>query len=433
MKKLLLLFILFSATNIFAHNGKWTQMHPETSPPPRADYGMAYIGDDKVMIFGGYSYYPDTPTETVNDTWIYDLSENTWTEIHTDIKPQKRKLFQMSKLEDGKVLVFGGDYESHFYADDTWIFDFETLSWNEVSCSYHPGIRDRGVMAYIGDGKALLYSGWPGPVDYYNDAWIFDCQSMTWDSVNSTSPPPTNCGIGRERAQMCRYNDSSVLMYGGYDGCKSQKDNWFFDREFNKWIGDLPQPNNYRRDSGDMGYLTSGKILLFGGCSIVDSLYPSVTAYSNDTWIFDISDTSWNELFLDEHPSGRSFHEMANIGEGKVLLFSGIVDGNLEEYPTTWLFEYEPNDVEENENSKTAGIIQIADRVSISIPSDNSIHTPELKIVDICGRDIFVDYSSANSAVSTRIEFSTLGLAAGVYFATVKAGAEIYWFKFFAE
>ena len=431
MKKLLLLFILFSATNIFAHNGKWTQMNPETSPPPRADYGMAYIGDDKVMIFGGYSYYPETPTETVNDTWIYDLSENSWTEVITDIKPPPRFLFVMSRLEDGKVLLFGGDNEESYFIGDTWIFDSNEMTWTEIFPERHPTPRDRAMMAYLGDNKALLFSGDDGSLDYCTDTWIFDYNNLEWDSIN-VSPPPGRYG-GRERGQISELNENTIFLFGGWDGGRSLNDNWLYNSNSNEWLDLNIEPNNYKRSSGAMAKLKNNLILLFGGDTIHDTTKIDRTAYDDDTWIFDYSKQSWNELLLDEYPKGRVLHQMSFISEGKALLFSGVIDGYLETIPTTWLFEYEPNDVEENENSKTAGIVQSGDKVIISITSDNSIHTPELNIVDICGREIFVDYSSAKYKESTRVEFSACGLTGGVYFATVKAGAEVWNFKFFAE
>ena len=430
MKKLLLLFIFFSATNVFAHNGKWTQMHPETSPPPRADYGMAYLGDDKVMIFGGYSYYPDTPTETVNDTWIYDLSENTWTEIITDIKPEPRYIFVMSRLEDGKAILFGGVSEESLYLGDTWIFDSNELSWTEIHPEKSPKKRDRAMMAYLGDNKVLMFSGVDGEI-YSPETWIFDYNRLAWDSI-AVPAPPARFG-GRERGQISELNDNMIFLFGGYDGWYSLNDNWVYDRDLNKWDSLLISPNNFKRSSGAMAKLKDNLILLFGGSTIYDTTKFDRTEYDDDTWIFDYSKQSWKELLLDEYPKGRVLHQMSFISEGKALLFSGVIDGYLEAIPTTWLFEYEPNDIEENENDKTAGIIQSGNKVIISITSDNSIHTPELNIVDICGREIFVDYSFSNSADSSRIEFSASGLAAGVYFATVQAGAEVYWFKFFAE
>jgi protein gp37 len=38
---------------------------------------MAYIGDDKVIIFGGIS---GNSFAAIDETWVYDLSDNSWTQ-----------------------------------------------------------------------------------------------------------------------------------------------------------------------------------------------------------------------------------------------------------------------------------------------------------------------------------------------------------------
>ena len=35
---------------------------------------MAYLGGDQVLLFGG-----ELPSGSSDETWVYDLSDNTWT------------------------------------------------------------------------------------------------------------------------------------------------------------------------------------------------------------------------------------------------------------------------------------------------------------------------------------------------------------------
>ena len=55
----------------------WEQKFPAATPSPRVLPAMANIGGDQVLFFGGtagISFH--------NDTWVYDLSDNT---LHTEI------------------------------------------------------------------------------------------------------------------------------------------------------------------------------------------------------------------------------------------------------------------------------------------------------------------------------------------------------------
>ncbi len=434
MKTILLLFILFSATNIFAHNGKWTRMHPENHPSARELFGMAQLTDGKILLFGGNNI---TQHELNNDTWIFDLATKQWTIINTIHKPAERFRHGMANITDGKVLLFGGQVLSgntHVEVNDTWIFDIETMDWEELIPVDSAYPRERFNISKLTDNRVLIFGGnvdLPGD-DFWvhaSDTWYFDLQKNRWKRVGY----PSGFFIdGREAGQMAYLDNGRVLMTGGWH-YKYLDDNYIFDYldiDILDYSLDTinPKSNIPKVVGSSMANLCEGSILLYGG--------NTGTWQFIDTWIFSIKDTSWKELKLTSPPE-RSAHTISKISDNKVILFGGNgydYEGEYNfNYSDTWLFEYEPNDVEENENSKTAGIIQNGDRAKISIPSDNSIHNPKLKIVDICGREIFIDYSFSNSADSSRIEFSTTNLAAGVYFATVKAGAEVWNFKFFAE
>ena len=88
---------------------------------------MAFIGDDKVMIFGGggASAFSD-------ETWIYDLSDNSWTQKTQSIKPHARFDFAMAYIGDDKVLLFGGIMDDFSTAyGDSWIYDLSDNTWTQ--------------------------------------------------------------------------------------------------------------------------------------------------------------------------------------------------------------------------------------------------------------------------------------------------------------
>jgi len=79
--------------------------------------------------------------------------------------------------------------------------------------------------------------------------------------------------------------------------------------------------------------ITKNKVLLFGG-SLTEM------QYFDDTWIFDLADTSWTKIETKNFPSARSHFGMSQITENKALLFGGR-DSNIDMQKDTWLFDYD--------------------------------------------------------------------------------------------
>jgi len=80
-----------------------------------------------------------------------------------------------------------------------------------------------------------------------------------------------------------------------------------------------------------MAYLGGDQVLMFGG-SDVDYTYTS------SCWKYDLSDNAWTELFPATRPGSRRYNAMAYIGDGKVLMVGGQLEGTS--YTgETWIYE----------------------------------------------------------------------------------------------
>jgi hypothetical protein len=76
---------------------------------------MVPLGGDQVLLFGGWdgsSFY--------GDTWVYDLSDNAWTEQAPASGPSARGTHVMASLGLGNVLLFGG-WDGSSNLGDTWL------------------------------------------------------------------------------------------------------------------------------------------------------------------------------------------------------------------------------------------------------------------------------------------------------------------------
>ncbi|MHA2031768.1 MAG: Kelch repeat-containing protein [Candidatus Kariarchaeaceae archaeon] len=209
----------------------WTNMTPDTSPPARDAHEMVYDSQsDRIIMFGGRNtttYWDVREKDFLNDTWIYDYDENTWTEITPTISPEARWFFDMvydSKAD--RTILFGG-YTSDFLLDrtdrgvkgDTWIFNSESETWTELNTSNHPSPRSYFSMVYNAKkDQTILYGGSFGagggdPVDddILNDMWVFDYNTKNWKEILFENSPGH-----RTRHNMVYCEESGqIILFGG--------------------------------------------------------------------------------------------------------------------------------------------------------------------------------------------------------------------------
>jgi Galactose oxidase, central domain len=95
-------------------DGAWTNQAPAL-PPARWYHVMASLGGDQVLLFGGA-----TSGGRSDDTRVYDLSANTWTNMAPAAAPSARFRHAMVYLGGDQVLLFGG-VDAGGRDDETWL------------------------------------------------------------------------------------------------------------------------------------------------------------------------------------------------------------------------------------------------------------------------------------------------------------------------
>jgi uncharacterized protein YbdZ (MbtH family) len=144
----------------------WSSKVPDGKPTAGEVHEMAPIwGTDKVLLFGGW----DSNVDEVNETWVYDLSENTWTDMNPFNRPDGRTGPGLASIYGTKkIFLFGGWNETSY--NDTWVYDFEVNNWTKMHPQNSPFARSNHAVASIwGDDKILLFSG-----SFLSDTWIYD-------------------------------------------------------------------------------------------------------------------------------------------------------------------------------------------------------------------------------------------------------------------
>ena len=314
----LVLFLIFLYAIAYAGDD-WVRKYPANSPDARNE-ALAYVGGKKVLLFGGKA------NGLQNDTWIYDLPGNTWTDLTPTSTPSVRTGHCLAYIGDDKVLLFGGSGTSGLL-QDTWIFDLSDNQWTQMNPPIKPSAREHHAMAYIGDGKVLLFGG-EDESSYLGDTWIYDFASNTWINKSPTSAP-----AARISHDIVYLGGDLVLLFGGRTASSLQNnDTWIYDLSQNQWIQKHPSTSPQARRIFSMAYMGDNMALLFGG--------NSYGAYLADTWIYDLSTNSWYQDSNNINPSGRwTSHSMAMTsltGSSYIVLFGGSNDdGQLND---TWTF-----------------------------------------------------------------------------------------------
>lgn len=111
------------------NTNSWEKMTTVEGPMNRNFASMVYDSKaDRVILYGGLR---------MDDTWAYDYNTNTWTEMSPEMNPGKLARHAMAyDPNSGKVILFGGrhyDDDPYEYMDETWIYDYSTNTWTNMS------------------------------------------------------------------------------------------------------------------------------------------------------------------------------------------------------------------------------------------------------------------------------------------------------------
>jgi N-acetylneuraminic acid mutarotase len=161
----------------------WTNMVPTTNPPGRQEQAMVYHPTlDRVVMFGGDLY----GGEGLVETWMYDYNTNSWELIPVLNAPPDRAYSAMVYISStDQILLFGGfSTKDKDVLNDLWAFDHDENKWIELHPDNAPSIRAYHAMAYDSNAdKVILFGGGASPSKLTNETWIYDPQTNAWTEV----------------------------------------------------------------------------------------------------------------------------------------------------------------------------------------------------------------------------------------------------------
>ncbi len=302
---------------------KWEKLENQSAslPSGREFSSMVCLNRNTLLLFGGGHGSLTSGTKVFyGDTWEYDIPTASWSKIETAINPAHRRLSALVSIGDNKALLFGGhtdvDSKQKFYKD-TWIYDGDKHLWQKV-CSGGPQGCDGHQMAYVGDGKVVLFGGMSQA-----ETWCFDLNELCWQRLDLQGPLPR----ARHYHGMCSAGNGELLLFGG----DTLADTWMFNLDQQRWTL-IETPENSTppaRRYHDMVLLSSGQILLHGGFMG----FPNFC----DTWTFDMQKLCWSEVMMQRLPTAAHGFTLVACAHDTVFRFGGFTDrDNINEL---WMLE----------------------------------------------------------------------------------------------
>jgi hypothetical protein len=302
----------------------WLYMNQTIKPPSRDDHMMAAVyGTDKIVLYGGR----DSVSARLNDTWVYDLSDNTWIQKFPTDDPGPRDASSMAAIwGTDKVLMFGG---AGLCANDSWIYDLSENNWTRKYPVNHPNSMEHHTMSsiYCTD-KVLLFGGiYINGGIYSDDTWIYDLSDNYWTQMKTNTAPDARAKYGMS---FIYHTDKVILFGGGFkSGPSYLNDTWLYDLSNNTWTNALvTNPPSPVCGNSMAAIYGTDKVVMFSGATF--------TGFQNKTWIYDLSENTWTERFPKNPPTWRAHSRMDSVfGTNKVIMFGGHMPWNNE----TWEFK----------------------------------------------------------------------------------------------
>lgn len=174
---------------------EWSDLAPVTRPLARYGHVMVYDeSTEQIVMTNGNTAYQGHQ----RDTWTFNTSSNTWTQLETVGDPDRLKWPSMTyDTVNEKAILFGGQI-GDTAVSGTWIFDGSLSSWQKRYPDTSPAPRINTGLAFDSrNNVTILYGGADVEFTTFDDTWTYSYESNNWTDMSEipVSPPPTTPGL----------------------------------------------------------------------------------------------------------------------------------------------------------------------------------------------------------------------------------------------
>ena len=194
------------ANNIYS--GARRQLYP-VAPWPAARYFHAtVIINNTLYLFGGTSLQL-----AYNDCWSLDLQTWTWAQINTTNTPSPRLGHTLVPLNSTAIMTFSGMLSDNTASNETWIWNLHDNSWTQVASITSPAGRGFYSLSMFASGKIVLFGGTSATYEMFADTWAFDIASMQWSQL--TLSQASHVPQPRTQQGTTMFGCNKMLVMGG--------------------------------------------------------------------------------------------------------------------------------------------------------------------------------------------------------------------------
>jgi hypothetical protein len=345
---------------------------------PRYEHTATLLWNGQVLIAGGS--VTGSMLDELNNAELYDPTTGT----STAIQPLKtvRRRHSAARLQDGRLLVMGGQSTLAGTTASAELFDLTTGSWTNAQ----PMMTGRYYFnaSVMSDGQVLVVGG-----QGLRQCEIYDPDAGTWSPTGLLNDPHISAAmapVGR---------DNYLVASGLPDGGGSSES---YDRSTGSWA---LTPNGTQNSFASVNLMTP---LADGG----------IVATTNGTEIrfYSVTTRTWTSNPID-WTVYRDRACQVRLRDGRVLAFGGGTiftkevdalnpsDGTFADGGTLAYFHYDG-----------VGVMMPSGRVNVFGGNDQTTSTPQIEISD----DATPSWSTAQPAATPRADAAAVTLPDGTLF-----------------
>lgn len=236
-------------------------------PPGRYKHAAAVV-DQKLYISGG-----SRNGRHLSDVQVFDFTNSTWSSLKLSPEPNAAKSEEDSLLETfpatsghhmvvwgEKVLIFDGQPKRSSYVTVRYL-DLETQQFGVVETIGELPVARAGHSTTLFGSKLIMFGGEDIHRKLLNDIHILNLETMTWNKVQATQPPPSPRYDHAASIHAQRY----LLVFGGCSHSTCFNDLHVLDLHTMEWSqpeirGDYVTPR-----AGHCGATINGNWFIVGG------------------------------------------------------------------------------------------------------------------------------------------------------------------------
>ena len=252
------------------------------------------LKDGRVLVVGGRKITLDDEGKRAlrneNSAEIYDPESGTWT-LTT---PMPRPLWGHTalSLDDGSVLVVGGEIEAARSTASVEIFDPVKEEWTPTASMFD--VRAGHSMLRLPNGN-MLVAGGSGPT-----VAVFDVNTRQWSQLPNLDQRLQKVTVGV-------FEDGAILVAGGFGAQGASNAALLYEPGAPRWVYADRMPEV--RTGATATQLSGGRLLLLGGSG------------TTKAWLFDRALSGW--LYAGKMFTERTDHTSTLLPDGRVVVIGG--------------------------------------------------------------------------------------------------------------